>query len=145
MTDTTTTKVPTWFWVVSGIALVWNSFGALAYLGQVNATPETLASLPEAERLLLENRPTWVTAAFAIAVWTGVLGSLFLLVKKAWATPIFMVSLGAALIQTFYNFFLTNALEATGAGGVAFALTIILIGFGLVWFSRKSQAEGWIS
>ncbi|MEL6256302.1 MAG: hypothetical protein AAFR87_30135 [Bacteroidota bacterium] len=145
MTDTTTSKIPIWFWVVSAIALLWNSFGAMAYLGQVRATPEVLASLPEAERLLIENRPTWVTAAFAIAVWTGVLGSLFLLVRKAWATPIFMVSLGAALIQTFYNFFLTNAIETTGSGGIGFALTIILMGFGLVWFSRKSQADGLIS
>ena len=79
---TTSSKVPTSFLVISGVALVWNILGALAYVVQVTMSPEALAQLPEAEQAIYANLPSWVTAAFAIAVWAGVAGSILLLLKK---------------------------------------------------------------
>ena len=70
------------FWVISGLALVWNLIGVINYLGQVLMTDEVLKSLPKEQQLMYQDVPSWVTAAFAIAVFSGTVGAIFLLLKK---------------------------------------------------------------
>ena len=79
---TATNKPKTAFWIIAVIALIWNLMGVMAYLGQAYMTDETKALLPEAEKALYNNVPIWVTAAFAIAVFGGVLASIALLMRK---------------------------------------------------------------
>ena len=70
------------FWIISGLALVWNLLGVANYLMSVTMDPEVLAALPEAEQALYADIPAWVTSAFAIAVFSGTLASLALLLRK---------------------------------------------------------------
>jgi len=146
MTKDVTTKPPAWFWIVSVVALLWNLMGAMAYLAQAFITDEGKAMLPADKLELLENTPAWATAAFAIAVWAGVLGCIGLLVRKKWARPVLLVSLFGILVQMAYSFFMTNATEVYGAvEGVVMPLLLIGIGIGLVLFAKSSQNKGWIS
>ena len=69
-------KPPTSFYVIAGAALIWDLLGVFAYVSQVRMSPEDLAALSEAQRMLIESTPAWSTAAFAIAVNGGALGSL---------------------------------------------------------------------
>ncbi len=146
MTSNLTTKPPVWFWVVSVVALLWNLMGAMAYLSQAFITDEDKAMLPADKLELMENTPAWATAAFAIAVWAGVLGCIGLLVRKKWARPVLLLSLFGILVQMAYPFFMTNAAEVYGAvEGVVMPLLLIGIGIGLVLFAKSSQNKGWIS
>ena len=146
MTKNVTTKPPAWFWVVSAVALLWNLVGAMAYLAQAFITDEGKAMLLAEKLELLENTPAWATAAFAIAVWAGVLGCIGLLVRKKWARPVLLLSLLGILVQMAYSFFMTNAVEVYGAAqGVVMPLLLIGIGIGLVLFAKSSQNKGWIS
>ena len=70
------------FWVISSIALVWNLMGVFNYLDQVFMTDKVLETLPKEQQILYQDISAWVTAAFAIAVFSGTLGSLLLLLKK---------------------------------------------------------------
>ena len=90
---TTTVKPPTWFWVVSVIALLWNLMGVYNYLYQAFNQVAILESLDQAQREVFEGTPAWATAAFALAVFTGLIGSIGLLLRKKWAKPLFVVSL----------------------------------------------------
>lgn len=141
----TTTKLPGWFWAVAIVALLWNLVGVLSYIGQVTMTSEAMAELPEGQRMAIENMPSWATGAYAIAVWAGALGSLFLLLRKSWAVPVFMLSLAGILIQNFYTYFLSDSVDLLGPEAIPISISIITIGLALVWFSRKAQAKGWIS
>ena len=146
MADNGKVKPPVWFWVVSVVALLWNLVGAMAYLAQAFITDEGKAMLPEDKLELLENTPAWATAAFAIAVWAGVLGCIGLLVRKKWARPVLLVSLLGILVQMGYSFFMTNVAEVYGAvEGVVMPLLLIGIGIGLILFAKSSQNKGWIS
>ena len=146
MTENVTTKLPAWFWIVSVVALLWNLMGAMAYLAQAFMTDEGKAMLPSNQLELLENTPAWATAAFAIAVWAGVLGCIGLLVRKKWARPVLLLSLFGILVQMAYSFFMTNASEVYGTiQGVVMPLLLIGIGIGLVLFAKSSQNKGWIS
>ena len=52
------------FWVIAAIALVWNLMGVVNFFLQLNA--DALAAMPAAQRSIIESRPTWAGAAFAI-------------------------------------------------------------------------------
>jgi len=74
MSDVISGKPPTSFWIIGGVALVWNLIGLMLYYMQVSATPEMLAAVySEAEYEFLVSIPTWATTAHAIAVTAGVL------------------------------------------------------------------------
>ena len=136
--------VPKMFYWISGAALVWNLIGVAAYVGQMTMSPETLEALPEAERALYENVPAWVTSAFAIAVNAGALGCLLLLLRKAVALPVLILSLAAVLVQMFHAFFMTNSIEVLGAGAAIGPTFVIVIGIYLVWFANDAKQKGWI-
>ena len=68
MSDNVGLKVPTWFWVVAVLALLWELMGVAAYLSDVSMTDADLAKLPDGQRQLYAMMPSWVTAAYAIAV-----------------------------------------------------------------------------
>jgi hypothetical protein len=131
------------FWIISSMALLWNIFGVVAYLGQAYMTDEVLAALPEADQAYYNNVPAWVTGAFAIAVFAGVFACVGLLMRKKWATILFMVSFIAVIAQLTYNFFIQTFMEVPGIRMI-WPFVIIVIAFFLIWFSRKSEKEGWI-
>ena len=145
MNDATIGKPPKMFYWISGAALVWNLIGVLAYVGQVTMSPETLADMPDAQRALYETMPAWVTAAFAVAVFAGAIGCLLLVLRKALALPVLILSLVGALLQMFHNFFLSNAIEVLGAAATIGPTFVILIGIYLVWFANDSKKKAWIS
>lgn len=140
-------KIPTWFWVVAGLALVWNLLGVFAYIGQMMlmSNPEMMAELPADQQALYENTPAWATGAFAIAVWGGAIGCVLLLLKKKVAKIVLIVSLIGVLVQMVHSFFFSNNFDVFGPGAMIMPVMVIIIGFGLVWFSDKSIKEGWLN
>ncbi|NER13665.1 hypothetical protein GWK08_09465 [Leptobacterium flavescens] len=140
-----TNKPPMSFWIISVIGLLWNLMGVLAYIGQAFITEEALELLPPEQVEFMNNTPAWVTAAFAIAVFAGMLGCIALLIRKKWATPLLILSFIAALAQTVHNFAMTNGYEVFGGTGLIMPVLVILIGIFLIRFSRSSTAKGWLS
>ncbi|WP_424961729.1 hypothetical protein [Ekhidna sp.] len=137
-------KPPTWFWVVAVIALLWNLMGVLAYLGEALATPEMLEAMPDDQRNMIENRPAWATAAFAIAVWGGAIGSLLLLLRKGLAYTVLIASLIGVIVQMIYNLFIAESTASYGPGEIAMVIMIPLIGILLVLFAKRGKASGWL-
>ena len=141
------TKVPTSFWVIAGVALVWNLFGMLAYYLQVTATPEMLAEMyeTEAEIAFMTGIPAWATSAQAVAVTFGVLGCVLLLARKRIAKALFVVSLAGILVQNAYGFILGNGLETFGATALVLPVVVIVVAIGLVIFSARAAEKGWLT
>jgi hypothetical protein len=137
-------KPPRGFWITGVVALAWNLIGVMSYLMSVTAGPEALMGLPEAERNLYTDIPAWATAAFAIAVFGGVLGSIALLARRAWAVPVFLASLVAIVVQMAHALFMSAMLEVRGAGAAVLPLLVLAIGAYLVWYSRSAQKRGWL-
>ncbi len=142
---TNSNKPNTVFWIIGVIALIWNAMGVMAYVTQAYITDEMKAALPEAERALYEDIPAWYTAAFAIAVFAGLLGCVLLLMKKKLAKPVFLISLIGIVIQMFYNFFMSRAAEVYGPDGMVMPVMVIIIGVFLYYYAKKSEAKGWLS
>jgi len=112
---------------------------------QVMITEEAIAALPEAEQLLYESFPAWVTGLFAIAVFGGTTGSIGLLLKKKWAQPALVVSLICVLIQMAYYLFVMDPVAVYGAVAAVMPVIVIVIAIFLVWFAKMSAAKNWLS
>lgn len=132
---------PTWFWVVSVFALLWNVLGIVAFVGQQSMDP---ASLPPAEQDFYATIPAWVTAAFAIAVFSGTLGCVGLLLRKRWAYPVLVVSLLAIVAQISHSIFFSNGIDVFGPAGLVLPSLTLTIGLALVWFTRFAMARHWL-
>ena len=145
MSENSSNKAPKWFMVVAAVLLVWNLFGVMAYIMQVTMSPDALAALPEAERQLYENAPAWATAAFAVAVNGGVLGCMLLLLKRNLAGLFLQLSLAGVLVQNFHAFFMSNALEVYGTGGLVMPVLVLIIAIYLVVLAAKAKANHWTS
>lgn len=145
MTNTQTVKPPTWFWIVSVLALLWNLMGVWAYLADAFVSVEALGEMSQEMRELYEGRPTWVTAAYATAVWFGALGCVALLLRKKWAIPVFIISLLGLIAQQIYGFFLSNTFEVVGSSAMILPIVVLIIAIALWYFARSSTAKKWLT
>ncbi|MDP2068932.1 MAG: hypothetical protein Q8K04_08195 [Lutibacter sp.] len=132
------------FWIISVLALLWNIMGVAAYLGQAYMTDEVLKALSEGEQAYYENVPAWVTAAFAIAVFAGAFGCVGLLMRKKWATILFVISIIAVIAQATYNLIIQKFMEVP-LQHMIWSIVVIVIAIFLVWFSSNATKKGWIS
>jgi len=139
-------RQPAWFWLVAVLALLWNLFGLAMFWFSVTMTPEQLAQLPQAQREVTEGYPAWLWGVHGVAVVTGSLGSLLLLLRRKVALAVFWVSLLAVLALFAYALFPGRMLELMGpAQALPMPLAVIVVAVLLVWFSRRAIARGWIS
>jgi len=145
MSDLLDSRPTTTFWIIGGAALVWNLLGLVFYYSHVTMTPEALAGFTDAQQEFFNSTPMWATSAYAIAVNAGVLGSLFLLLRKSWAVPLFTLSLLGILAQNVHAFLLANGLEVWGSSGIALPAIVIVIGVALLMYSRTTKDQGWLN
>ena len=146
MSEKSNTKPPIWFWIISAVALIWNGIGVNAYLQQAYDTESYRAMYPEPEMLeLANNTPAWVTGAFAIAVFAGLLGCIALLLRKKWAKSLLLLSLLGAVVSNLYHLFISKAIELYGAEVVIMPIVVIIIGIFLVWFTKKGIVKDWLT
>lgn len=140
----TTTKPPVWFWIVSVLALLWNAGGVSQYLQQAYKVESFRANFTPEQLEMMDNTPAWVTAAFAIAVFSAFLACVGLLVRKKWAKPLFLLSLLAVIVQMGYTFFISDMKDAMKPAALGMTLSIIVIAVLLYWFAKHSASKKWI-
>lgn len=142
MNDTPTSRPPLHFWIVAVLALLWNAVGAFDYLATQLRLESYMSGFSQEQLAFFYGLPTWVVAAWAIAVWSAVFGSLALIFRMRWALGLFVISLLAMLASAFHNFVLAEGLEVMGAFGAIFSGVIAAIGLFLVCYSRAMLRRG---
>jgi len=133
------------FWVIAFIALLWNLIGMAFFVMQVRLTPEMLAAMPAAQRAVYAATPAWINIVFGVAVVSGVLGAISLLLKKRWAVPLFLVSLLAIVVQLVGAYAVTPVWQSSGAAGLALPVMLVVIALYLWWYARDAATKAWIS
>ncbi len=133
--------LPKWFWVVSGLGLVWNLVGVMAFVGQMTMD---LTTLPAAEQAFYESTPAWATVAFAVAVFGGVLGCVGLLLRRGWAFAMLVACLLGIVVQDGHSLFIGNGIEVFGPAGFILPLFTFGVAAALAGFARYSTLQGWI-
>ncbi len=142
---TNSIKIPTWFYVIAALAVVWNAMGVMAYINSVMISAEDFLKMPEAQQSMQKAMPSWAKAAFAVAVFAGTIGSFLLLLKKSLAMPALIVSLFAVLIQMSNFIFLMDGFNSIEQSEKIMTSMIIVVAFLLVWFANSAKTKKWIS
>ena len=135
---------PSWFRLLSVLALLWSLIGVGMYLLHVGVFGDPGANLNEAERRLAAETPVWVTSAFAIATFAAALGSLGLILLKRWARPLLVLSLVAVHIQDAWIIFMSDAREVHGLAGIAMPVLVILAAVLLAGLATAGVKRGWL-
>jgi len=131
------------FWILAGVFLIWNLLGVFHYLTSVNATVESLVAqgmtIKQAE--VFYNTPNYHYAVFALGVWSGLLGAILLLLRKAWAAPVFLFSVVMVIIAFVFDAVGGNlsALGLSYFGIMSFTLMLALFE---AWYSKRMKAHG---
>ncbi|MBV7257363.1 hypothetical protein KCG44_11260 [Pacificimonas sp. WHA3] len=141
MMNDVTNKPPLAFWLVSALLLLWEAAGCAMYLNNVTMDISTLE--PDI-RALYEATPIWAAAAFAIAVWAGLLAAILLLLRRRQARPLFLISLVAAAAQFIWWLAFSGVFAVLGAASAIMPALVIIIGIFAVWYSRRAATQGWI-
>lgn len=142
MTETFNSRIPTWFWAIGALAVLWNAMGVLAYLNQAFMSAETLASMADAERAMFETQPSWAVATFAIAVFGGFLGSFLLLLRSRWSTVLLVISFIAVLAQCYYWFAIAKVQDIYTGAQMIMPIAIPIIALLLIVFAVSSNRKG---
>ena len=85
-----------------------------------------------------------MTGAFAVAVFSGVIGSLFMVARKRTARPLLLLSLLAVIVQSGWILLISNALAVEGTVAVAMPALVGGIALLLAWAAAKGARRGWL-
>lgn len=137
----TTTTAPAWYWLVALAALLFEGAGAYLFANSLTLDP---ATLPLDQRAVFEATPQWMTVAWAIAIGSGLLGAIGLLLKRRFAEPLLLISLIAVAVQ-FSGIFLVKQLrELTPEDHLVVPIVILLFAYGFWQTSKLARRKGWL-
>lgn len=142
---TTTNKPNKWFWIIAILALLWNLIGVSRYLMEAYKVEAIRVNLNADQLAIMDGNPAWLTAVFAIAVFSGLLACLLLLLKRKFAVTLFGISLLCVLIQMISSWVTTNIIEVFGTlEGVVMPMIVIIISIFLYYYSKGASQKGWL-
>lgn len=144
MNEEQKTVVPTWFWVIAAVSLIWNILGCVIFSSEVFAQEAIIESMTDEQKEWVRSTPRWIYVVFAISVSTGVVGSFCLLMRKKLSVPLFKISLVAVLIQMVYTMLMAGGLRVMGPTGAVMPTVVITLAVVWLWFSLLSKGKGWL-
>ncbi|MBG6119678.1 MULTISPECIES: sugar transporter [unclassified Sphingobium] len=135
-------NMPRYFIVIAIVLLLWNLMGLAAFAMQYTADLTELAKSDPVTAQAFAAMPAWVWIAYAIAVGAGTLGAILLLMKKAAAASLFLLSLIAVVVQFGYTFLGTDLLALKGPSVIAFPAFIVVMAIIQLLYARNLVGKG---
>lgn len=151
MPESMHTRPSTLFWVVAGVLLLWGLASVAIYVALFLQTPEEFAQAAEIQAQqeiyadYVANIPVWALAAGIIAAVARLIGAVGLLLRRAWAFPLYVIALVFFLVALFRAFVLANAAEAMGTGHIATQVVFVALSVFSIWFAQRNKSSGVLS
>lgn len=130
------------FRAIGILLLLWNLMGMAAFIMQYSADLNQLAKTDPYTARIFASMPGWVWAAYAVAVGAGTLGAILLLLRKATAAPLFLLSIIAVIVQFGYSFLHTDLLAVKGPTATIFPAVILIVALFQWRYARGLIAKG---
>ncbi len=148
MLETTDNRPPVLFWVISIALLLWGLGGASIYIAYFIETPDEFALTAEtvanrqAYADYIANIPFWAIAVGIVAAATRLLGAIALLLRRAWALPLYAISAVFFLVALYRAFILANVASVMSGPHIAVELVFLVLSIFAVWFARENKSNG---
>ena len=136
------------FWVISVALLFWGLGGASIYIAYFIETPGEFAQTAEtaANRQAYADYiaaiPFWAIAVGIIAAVTRLLGAIGLLLRRAWALSLYIISVVFFLVALFRAFVLANVSSVMSASHISVEFVFLALSIFAVWFARANKSKG---
>lgn len=135
-------KTPLHLWIVAILATFWNAVGAFDYTATQYRLESYMGQFTPAQLDYFYSFPVWVDAAWAIAVWSSMLGSLGLLLRKSWSVWLFGLAILGMALTSVHNFLLSDGLAVMGDGALMFSGLIWVIALFLYFYAGVMKRRG---
>lgn len=132
---------PRTFWIIAVLGLIWNAMGCLNYVTQTD--PDMIGDLPEAYQLVIASRPAIVTGFFVVAVFGGVLGCLLMLIRRAVARPILLMSLIGVVVTLVHAIWVAVGTQGWVGVATGTSMSLVIAAF-LVWYTHREHGRQWL-
>jgi hypothetical protein len=140
----TTVKTPWHLWLIGVFAVLFNSIGVFDFVMSMTQGEKYMASAGMTPDQIAHYRdmPAWMTAVWAIGVWSAFLASILLLLRRKLAFPVFVLSLVVFLISLVYTYVLTNGGAVMGRQMAITSAVIAILLLLFAWYSHAMTKRG---
>lgn len=129
--------------IVGIILLLWNLMGVMAFVLQYGMDLDELARTDPVTARAFGAMPAWLWIDYGVAVAAGTAGAVTLLMRRAIAVPLFLVSLIAVLIQFGHTLGMTDLVAQKGLMVAAgFPAFVILVAIVQLVYARSMAKKG---
>jgi len=112
------------------------------FVQSLRATTDSLVAggLTPQQAAVMTSYPAWMTAAFAVGVFGGLLGCVLLLLRRKLAVPVFALSL-VGYIALYIGDITEGVFAAMGTPQVVVLSVVVAIAAALLWLARAFSAR----
>ncbi len=148
MSEATDNRPPVLFWVISIALLLWGLGGASIYIAYFIETPEEFAETAEtaanrqAYADYIANIPFWAIAVGIVAAASRLLGAIALLLRRAWALPLYIISIVFFVVALYRAFILADVASVMSGPHIAVELVFVALSIFAVWFAHENKSKG---
>lgn len=148
MQEAVSARTPAHLWIVAVLSLLWSCFGAYDYvMTRMQSMAYLKSSMPGVDPQVaidwINNMPLFAQFGWGLGVWSGLLGSVLLLVRSRFAVWAFAASMLGIVLGIGYQ--LVAAPPLPGATGAMYQLmpyVIIVVGVALLAYSQVMARKG---
>jgi len=136
------------FWVVSLLLLLWGLAGAAIYVAYFVQSPLEFAQGAEvaAQREVyadyVANIPLWAIATGILAALARLFGAVALLLRRAWAFPLYVISIAFFSITLYRAFVLAGVARVMSGRHIATEVAFFALSVFAIWFAHRHKAAG---
>lgn len=134
-------KTPVHLWIVGVLAILWHLIAVYDYLATQLRLESYMSQFTQEQLDYFYGFPSWMVAAWAIAVWSGLLASIALVLRRSWAVWLFGLALLGLAVSTLYNFVLSEGAAIMGTAGSLFTVFIWIVAIALFLYARRQAAN----
>lgn len=141
-------RTPLSFWLISLALLLWGLGGASIYVayfvetpGEFARTAETAANR-EGYAEYIANIPFWAIAVGIAAAATRLAGAIGLLLRRAWALPLFVMAAVFFLAALYRAFIVAGAARVMSPAHIGVEILFLTLSIFAIWFAWKNTSKG---
>ena len=139
------------FWVICVTLLLWGIGGVSIYVAYVLETPEEFAATAEAPEnreayaQYVANIPAWAIGVGIVAAAARLFAAFCLLLRRAWALPLYIASLVFFLVALYRAFVIANVASVMSGAHIGTELVFLALNVFAIWFAAEKKSKGILS
>jgi hypothetical protein len=147
MQQAVSARTPAHLWIVGALATLWNCFGCYDYLMTRMRNTEYIKSAmpgvdPNVALAWVDAMPIFAQIGWGLGVWSGLLGSVLLLMRSRYAVWAFAVSMIGILLSLGYQIVAAPPLPGGDTGiNKIIPYVVIAIGVALLVYANAMHKK----